>query len=1366
MADTTGELVIRFKGEEVGVLSNIERIVKGLESLEKSAQATAKKVNEETKKIKKSFDEVASQIQGVSNKISNTLKPMSSMIGKVGSIVGVTGLTGVIYKSVDSFKSLQKNMKEVSTLIKGDATPQIEAYTKAVRKMAIESGKSTADLTKGIYQIVSAGVKGSETIEGTIQLLNVAQQAATAGVSDTFTSVDMLTTVLNAYGKSTADAQHFADILFTSVRLGKTTFNQLAGSIGVVAAGAAGSGIKFEELNAAVVACTKSGLSTDMAMTSLNSLFMKMLDPSENLTNAVQGLGKGYKTVYDLMKKEGLLGLFETLGKLTGGDTQKLQALIPEIRALRSASILSGTGLEALRGTMAEFKNTAGASAEAYGKMAKGTSYELGKLKQRFEEVFYAIGEQIMPKLMEALKEFSKWFEKNSKTIIDSASEIVKELMRFFSYLIQNGETIVKIFGAIWVTEKLAVLASGITKVTLALKGLNMAMLAMGGKVAVVLAGIAAVAYGIDAINDRSKELRKSENEGPKAKGMPKWRQDELAAQMGWREKGDAGNVKNFPEESADVITGNGKQAQQNIAELTAEEKKQRAKALAELHKLEVSYADDLQKLWLQFEDQRAEWTAKEGISAEERELALASIEKEREEKLTKAYKDREDKERKWLQDKNTVVQKAEDELLEMRAAAREKESIKMQQAADYVSELQLKLMSGAEQLEHAFREDLKKIDAMQFQDPDQYKKAIELRTQLFQKEQAGMTSSIMNIFTGSFWNGVAEGFAHKVGADLEEFAKRFADILTTPLSALGDVFSNLMGGMNNIASKGLGKITEIFNSILSGDAGKDKVKEMTEMAVAFFETLAQQLPSALEWFAREGVPRIIQAFVDSLPDVIDALVEAIPIILNSIISKLDKIILPLVAGILKVIPKIIEQIPLLITKIAEMIPQIIVMIVKALPSIIGSIGKGLVESVGGFFKGLATGIVDAFTEKSKAEKAREAKQKTIKEALAQGKTQQEAEALGEAAYEKEMGRLYEGGEDLARLEYNRVYKETQAGKGLSIDEGRELTQIEAGIYGDKRLSWEDRKKKAAEARKKYLDELALKKAAAAGDAVLGAQGKGREEVIEDLAQSHGGYGGSKPLEETGGKGYAETGTPTSGEGVRTPEAADAYYGPPEKPEEYHAPVRDPKEEAQKAYDEKLKELLAKIDADWAVEAKFLMAKGITGKKLEKERKDFYEQAKELAYEAARAAYNEMLEKVKIENRQNPEYDWAGTMHSGGYIDTITNMAKAFRAHSGVSIPGGLAPDEVPIIAQAGEAVMNRNWVRRAGGKQAIDQMNATGQAGSGVVNNVYVEHMMSNDTAKVIDGMLSDNLRSGAGKLYEKLNSGRAVGYKTRRAS
>jgi hypothetical protein len=143
-----------------------------------------------------------------------------------------------------------------------------------------------------------------------------------------------------------------------------------------------------------------------------------------------------------------------------------------------------------------------------------------------------------------------------------------------------------------------------------------------------------------------------------------------------------------------------------------------------------------------------------------------------------------------------------------------------------------------------------------------------------------------------------------------------------------------------------------------------------------------------------------------------------------------------------------------------------------------------------------------------------------------------------------------------------------------------------------------------------------------------------------------------------------------------------------------------------------------------------------------------------------------MFEEVTAANKLNPNYV-PETLHSGGYINGAINLARTIRAHAGIMLPRGLAPDEVPIIAQAGEAVMNRNWVQNQGGKAGIDQMNRTGSsAAGGVVNNVYVEHNMSNDTAMVIDGMMSGSFRAGKGKLYEQIRGGKVTGYQARRGS
>jgi hypothetical protein len=102
--------------------------------------------------------------------------------------------------------------------------------------------------------------------------------------------------------------------------------------------------------------------------------------------------------------------------------------------------------------------------------------------------------------------------------------------------------------------------------------------------------------------------------------------------------------------------------------------------------------------------------------------------------------------------------------------------------------------------------------------------------------------------------------------------------------------------------------------------------------------------------------------------------------------------------------------------------------------------------------------------------------------------------------------------------------------------------------------------------------------------------------------------------------------------------------------------------------------------------------------------------------------------------------------HAGG-------MIKARRAHEGMYLKSGLRSGEVPVIGQVGEAIMNQRFVNNVGGQSTIDKWNRDGKVSNGnVVNNIVVENMMSNDTAKVIDTMIDNNFRNGSGKLYKRV--------------
>ena len=117
----------------------------------------------------------------------------------------------------------------------------------------------------------------------------------------------------------------------------------MANQLGMVAPIAANAGVGFDELNAAMAAMTKSGLSTDIAATSLRGILVAMLKPSKDLVRALGG------DPSQVLKKEGLLGVMQKISEAAGGDTKALGKMIPDVRALNGAAILAGKGLGAER---------------------------------------------------------------------------------------------------------------------------------------------------------------------------------------------------------------------------------------------------------------------------------------------------------------------------------------------------------------------------------------------------------------------------------------------------------------------------------------------------------------------------------------------------------------------------------------------------------------------------------------------------------------------------------------------------------------------------------------------------------------------------------------------------------------------------------------------------------------------------------------------------------------------------------------------------------------------------------------------------------------------------------------------------------
>ncbi len=349
------------------------------------------------------------------------LNAFASSVNDIGKRMLVAGtlMFAPFVAGSKAFADFEKQMANVSTMLSAPEK-HMERFGKGISDMSVKFGESTNTLSKGLYDILSASIPA----EKALNVLAVSAKAAKAGLTDTGTAADAITTILNAYKLSAAKAADVSDWLFSIVRKEKTTFMELAPSIGAVATTVASAGIGLNEFGAALSTMTRNGVKTEAAITALQAIISAFLSPSKDAAQYARQLG--FEMSSATLKSEGLAGVFQKIAAL---PPDAVSRLFPNIRALRGAL----PALQNMKGFIADIKamkNREGASGEAYAKMAKTISNSLARLKQAGIGIFVALGEALakplsrLSKIMISCAKSVKEFIEKNKQLVFSAVKI------------------------------------------------------------------------------------------------------------------------------------------------------------------------------------------------------------------------------------------------------------------------------------------------------------------------------------------------------------------------------------------------------------------------------------------------------------------------------------------------------------------------------------------------------------------------------------------------------------------------------------------------------------------------------------------------------------------------------------------------------------------------------------------------------------------------------------------------------------------------------------------------------------------------------------------------------------------------------
>lgn len=265
-----------------------------------------------------------------------------------------------LQESVKAANEFNKEFSNVTTLV-DPALVDINKMRSDLLGLDNRLGSAT-ELTEGLYQAISASVDPAKAVE----FVGEAAKFATAALTSTDKAVDVITTSLNAYGLEADQAGKVSDVLFATIKKGKTTGDQLARSIGKSIPLAANAGVEFEELGATIAILTRQGNSTSEATTQINSTISSLIKPSEAAKEALSDFG--YESAQAAIEQEGLVGTIKGMIEQTDGSQESIAKLFPNIRALRGALALTGEGAKDFDEVLAEIKNSAGATGEAFGK--------------------------------------------------------------------------------------------------------------------------------------------------------------------------------------------------------------------------------------------------------------------------------------------------------------------------------------------------------------------------------------------------------------------------------------------------------------------------------------------------------------------------------------------------------------------------------------------------------------------------------------------------------------------------------------------------------------------------------------------------------------------------------------------------------------------------------------------------------------------------------------------------------------------------------------------------------------------------------------------------------------------------------------
>ena len=394
--------------------SEEERLQELSETL-REAGVNTDNLGQDTEELRKQYErleQTQKKVQEISEKQAANKQAISQTKAQLGGLIGAVTAVGAAFYAgpVKNAMEWQQQMQNVATLLDGDVKGRVAQLNKEVMNLSNSTGIGTQDLTDGLYQVVSAFGDSADASKQ----LEIAAKAAKAGGATTTDAINLLSAVTKGYGDTSAEAQQkAADLAFATVKLGQTSFPELASSMGQVIPLASTLGAKQEDLFGAMATLTGVTGSTSEVTTQLKATMQAFLSPSTAMQKSLEKLG--YASGKEMLESEGLQGALEKLKGSVNDDELAFANLFSSVEAKNAVLALAGTQADNFTEKTRQMYEATGAAETAFKTATDSAEARMAKAKNSITNLGTVLGSMLLPKVGEVAEKVSNLATKFSE---------------------------------------------------------------------------------------------------------------------------------------------------------------------------------------------------------------------------------------------------------------------------------------------------------------------------------------------------------------------------------------------------------------------------------------------------------------------------------------------------------------------------------------------------------------------------------------------------------------------------------------------------------------------------------------------------------------------------------------------------------------------------------------------------------------------------------------------------------------------------------------------------------------------------------------------------------------------------------------